>query len=238
MKYLFYLTYLSKRLMLELWMNILISGKQEQISFIIPTIWRSSMLEQLVQQLSKSELVGEIIIIDNMGEGGRNLTQIDKVRVHNSPENLLVNPSWNLGVQLARFDKVALCNDDIIFDTSILKDVSRVMNKKIGLIGVDKECFKNTTTKSPWFRYVVDRAFPFGVLIFFRKENYVAIPEELKIWCGDDFLFDYVKGPHFAIKGVSIKTQMSSSSGSEEFRKLKQLDVEIYNQFYKKTSKG
>jgi len=225
-----------KRLILESIINFspFSKYKENKISFIIPTIWKSSMLEELIERLSKSDYAGEIIIIDNKGENGRNLIKYKKVKVYNSPENLFVNPSWNKGAELATYKKIAICNDDILFDTRYLAQISKALDKNIGIIGVDRSCLEYSGRESLWLRYTADRRFPYGILMFMNKDKYVNIPEELKIYSGDNYLFEYIRRPHFAIKGIKIITQMSSSSGSEEFKLIKMNDMKIYKEKYKK----
>ena len=53
----------------------------------------------------------EIILIDNSLQGFE--YNSDKLRIIIPNENLFVNPSWNLGVEKAKFDYVGILNDDI-----------------------------------------------------------------------------------------------------------------------------
>jgi hypothetical protein len=224
-----YVKYLLQRIYYEIYFNIKPRDSSVKISFIIPTIWRSDFLEELVEKLTSSQFAGEIILIDNAGENGRGLSRFSKLKVVNSAHNLYVNPSWNLGAKMAQYDYICLCNDDIIFDIDkTLKLISRALPKCRGIIGVDRSCL-GKVVGWPWVRLKLDREFPFGILMFMRREYYVEIPNELKIWYGDDYLFTKIKGPHLTIKGINISTKMSSSSASPQFDAIKQEDRSFWN---------
>ena len=92
-------------------------------SVIIPTLGLSKRTPKLLADLVECELVGEVILIHN---AETELTKIEHEKILHceSVENLFVNPSWNLGVELANFDHVALCNDDINFDPNIAFSVN------------------------------------------------------------------------------------------------------------------
>lgn len=204
-------------------------------SVVIPTIWKSAVLTELVEVLNSSDWVKEIILIDNAGEEGRHLHTYSKVKVQNQPTNLYVNPAWNLGVSLAQSSYVILCNDDILFNPSILKDVSKmVVREDIGLIGIYENCFFKSPTRPQNFhwRFLPKMCWGFGTLLIFHKQNYLSIPKELKVWYGDSFLFTQMTKTHLGISGISIQTQMSSSSDSPVFNSIKEADLQWYDIHY------
>ena len=204
-------------------------------SVVIPTIWKSAVLTELVEALDISDWVKEIILIDNAGEEGRHLHTYSKVKVLNQPTNLYVNPAWNLGVSLAQSPYVILCNDDILFDPGILKEVSKmVVRDDIGLIGVYENCFFKSPTRPQKFhwRYQPMMCWGFGTLLIFHKQDYLPIPKELKIWNGDSFLFTQIPKTHLGINGISIQTKMSSSSDLPVFNPIKEADSLWYDTHY------
>lgn len=212
------------------WQN---TAPPQKISYsvIIPTIWKSEVLIELVETLSQSDCIREIILIDNAGENGRHLHGYSKVKVLNQSSNLYVNPAWNLGVNLAKSPYVMLCNDDILFDPVILKDISKmVVREDIGLIGVYENCFFKSITRPQKFkwRYIPKMGWGFGTLMIFRKENYRPIPEALKIWHGDTFLFNQITKTHLGFTGVSVQTKMSSSSDLPVFNPIKEADTKLF----------
>ena len=111
------------------------------ISVIIPTLLKVNRLYQTIQELSLSNEVGEIIIINN--------TQ-DEVDFNNPKivqifegKNTYINPAWNKGAKLAKFDKLCIMNDDIWFDWKYLKYISQYITEDIGLIGMSNFNYQN-----------------------------------------------------------------------------------------------
>ena len=74
---------------------------ENKYSIIIPTMWRSELIHQMLPLYDRSEYVGEVIIIDNDPSKMPDLSQFEKVRHYAMKENIYVNPAWNLGVSLA-----------------------------------------------------------------------------------------------------------------------------------------
>ncbi len=48
--------------------------------------------------------------------------------------------------------------------------------------------------------------------MFLRRDNYIPIPEDMKIWYGDDWLFYRQRGRNFSLASAGIKTETSVSS--------------------------
>lgn len=86
-------------------------------SVIIPTLLKSELIWKLLDDLNNCPAVGEILVIDNSGRFKSDLEKVKRVEV---PENIFVNPAWNLGVSLAQFENICLCNDDVNFDCRVL----------------------------------------------------------------------------------------------------------------------
>jgi glycosyltransferase involved in cell wall biosynthesis len=90
----------------------------EKFSVIIPTIWASEYTTPLLEELSNCEMVGEIILIDNTDYilYPKQGWDFDKVQLVKEMKNTYVNPAWNKGVSIAKYDYVTICNDDILFN--------------------------------------------------------------------------------------------------------------------------
>ncbi len=206
------------------------------ISVVIPTIWRSQGIHELVRRLNAFDPVREIIVVDNANRQGGELVQFPKVRVINSPVNLYVNEAWNVGAREARSRVLAICNDDILFDPAILTWVSRaVTGPGVGIVGVSEPCIaaQFTDRARPGLTRVRVRPHCFGTLMVLKRSDYTVIPSDLKIWFGDDFLFLSLRKKHYAIRGVHMPTQMSTSAGSPEFRARKLQDWDVFHSKYK-----
>ena len=148
-------------------------------------------------------MVDEILIIDNSLQNYSFINE--KVRVIVPQENLFVNPSWNLGVREARNEYVCLANDDIRIPNNFCTKVLEKFSDDFGVVGMDNAYVTNTRNKDNKvvidinkvelndsrevnFKPVKYRTHNFGIMMFFKKENYVEIPEDLKIFYKKDLL--------------------------------------------------
>jgi hypothetical protein len=194
-------------------------------SVIIPTLWRSNRIKKLLQDLVLCKFVGEVIIIDNnSSERNINIDGYDKIKIIDTGKNEYVNPSWNLGVANAKCDFVALCNDDINFNPDIFEKLKIKDNE---LVGISTSCYEIAEDSDYKLEECTSRCFGFGCLMFFSKKSYKPIPNRFKIWYGDDYLMNYFQ-KKYQLNGLSIKTEMSSTSKSYEFYKLILQDEENY----------
>ena len=152
---------------------------------IIPTMWKPDTFEEQLNSLCCSEYVDEIILINNdkFSTPDFNILKHIKILHINPPENLLVNPSWNLGVMLSNNNNICLLNDDILFDINVFKFMSNHKDKSL--------CGLSMDNKDENFRLLEanGRTHGFGCMMFIRKDNYAYIPDELLIYYGDDYLF-------------------------------------------------
>ncbi len=185
-----------------------------------------------MNKLIQSQSIGEIIIINNSLKPIK--FDSPKVVIHTPKENLYVNPSWNLGVSIAKFDFICLCNDDIDFDISIFSFIYKnIYKKNIGIVGIDSSCYDlDKLNKSIKLKSSFVRNYGFGTLMFFKKNKYYKIPDNLKIWCGDDFLFHSQQKKNYVIIGLKIVTKMSFTSDKKEFNSIKEMDFENYQYKY------
>jgi hypothetical protein len=156
-------------------------------SVIIPTMWFSSKIIDAIKTFNNSIYVEEIILIDNNTAESIDTSEYDKVIHIKNNYNLYVNPSWNLGVSLATNDNIIISNDDII-----IRNIDRVLSSNelvsYELVGLD---YKNINKNSEVvFKNVdTDMEKGFGCFMYVNKNAYNIIPDEMKIWYGDNFLF-------------------------------------------------
>jgi hypothetical protein len=190
-------------------------------SIIIPTIWKNNRIIKLLEELNTNKSVGEIIIINNNKENTPNIgLNSDKLKIITPDKNIYVNPSWNLGVKKAKYDNIALCNDDITFNTKIF---SYLKPKDDSLIGLDDSCYKLIEDQK--YQLIINKKlnYGFGCLLIFNKNSYKPIPEFLKIWYGDNYLHKNTKNVYSLI-GLKIETEMSSSKTIPEYYYLVEQD--------------
>jgi hypothetical protein len=201
----------------------------EKFSVIIPTIWASNLTTPLLEELSKSDYVGEIILIDNTDYilYPKQGWDFDKVQLVKEMKNTYVNPAWNKGVSIAKNTYVTICNDDILFNPNeYFYYMSQALNLlDAGFIGshsqnytedkieVAIEMYDNKTNTGGW-----------GCLFTFNKNIWKPIPEVLKIWYGDNWIHGTNQNI-FQLKGIQIKTKMSTSSDRLDIRDVRDNDT-------------
>lgn len=212
-------------------------------SIIIPTMQKDvEILNKLIFELDNSNLVDEILIIDNSTKGF--LSNSKKVRVIVPKKNLFVNPAWNLGVREAKNEIVGIFNDDILLPLNFIEEVNNFIQKTpdFGIIGLDSNYIRNYEKKDfetyPNNSKLTFRPFKktiyteyFGSAFFIKKENYYEIPKNIKVWCGDNYLLkknlDNNK-TNYEIIGAEIKHLKSMTVGNKKFEKICEKDVYNY----------
>lgn len=199
----------------------------EKFSVIIPTIWKSHFTIPLLNELSKSDYVGEIILIDNKPIEASEI-KIKKVIHIKEEENTYCNPAWNKGVQLAKYNNITIANDDILFSAneyfSYLQQSIEPLT--IGFIGSHSENYEIENSNDVRIEHYNNKnnLGGWGCLFSFIKPNWKPIPEQLKIWYGDN-LIHATNANIFQLRGIKIQTNMSTSSDLEEVRKVRDNDT-------------
>jgi len=212
---------------------------------IIPTLWKVDFKFELLK-LEQSSFVEEIILIDNNKRQTPDWIyelNLKKLTIVQPNKNLYVNPSWNLGVKIAKCKYIILLNDDVVIDDyNFLNIVLEELEKEKSIIGIDRSCYSNSsTTGIPIFNDIThtDRTIGFGCVMFFEKQLYKDIPSEYLIWRGDDFLIDLFKHRNNKVKTISnlnmSESQMCVSSNLPEFswKEEKEHPKEKYEHYLK-----
>ena len=168
-----------------------------KVSAIIPTLWRAKeFTDHLVNVLVEDESVGEIIIIDNAPADF--FYDNEKVITIWSIENMYVNPSWNLGIKESSYDKFIILNDDIIIPYNFVSQLEHLLTEDKGLVGIDSRgviqvdsfSSENITflDREIALKSIVNRNWGFGIAFGGHHKSYHKIPENIRIWHGDDYL--------------------------------------------------
>lgn len=207
-----------------------------KLSVIIPTLQNNTkVLNNLLLQLNNDISVDEIILIDNSKKG---ITlKLDKLKIITPESNLYVNPSWNLGVKQAKNDFIGLINDDIELPEDYCSKVTKFISEDIGILGMNSKFIVKFDTAEKqqdeelYITPVNKREYSFGILMFLHKKNYHEIPDDIKVWYGDDYIFlknQINRKQNYILSGIYVKHMREMTSGKEEFNKRKQDDWEIY----------
>jgi len=158
-------------------------------SIVIPTMWKSDIFNKAIMSYRKSKKISEIIIINNdIKKKIPIFFNHPKIKILNQNKNIFVNPSWNLGVKVAKNNNIIIANDDVF-----IHDLGRILTvvekKGYDLVGLNL----HKTNKSKFIE--IDdmsnkkRPHGFGMFFIVKKDKYVNIPDDIKIWYGDDIQF-------------------------------------------------
>jgi len=195
-----------------------------KISFIIPTMWFNSRIFSLIERLEALPNCDEILIIDNFpsNKNGDNLVRLNysptkynsrfewkdikKVRILEQKENIYVNPAWNLGVKEARNDLICLLNDDVYIDLYevVMNKITPAHFRGLGIMGMNPFCYMKDEWRKQEDVATLDFfvGHGFGCCMFLHKDHYYPIPDDLKIWFGDNWLF--LKNQEAGLKNAVI----------------------------------
>ena len=202
-----------------------------KFSIVIPTLWKSDRTKKLLSDLIECEYVDEIIIIDNTLTDVTDNT-VGKIRTVSFGENIYVNPAWNWGIHHAKNASIALINDDINFNPNIFGVITNDILLEYGIIGQSEYNYKGNNTDEPilekWNGKIRD--WGWGCLIMFDKQNWMDIPDDIKIWYGDDYIFKCNTSTKSTMKNFNIETEMSTTSDEPIWDERKKED---YNNFIK-----
>ncbi len=163
------------------------------LSIVIPTLWRADEIHRTIERFRRvPDRAAELIVIDN---GQSDFTEPDpRVKVVRASRNLFVNPSWNLGVALARHEAVVLANDDLeINAVTLTRNLPGLLERTPDLraAGISSDAIGQRVNKDDdelQLRSIISRGHGFGCLMLVRKSIWEPIPEQMKVFYGDDFI--------------------------------------------------
>lgn len=188
----------------------------------MPTMWRSTrMLDELIK-LQASPHIKEIIVVNNdFKETPITLGTFSKVIEIRVPQNIFVNPAWNMAYKLCTAENICIHSDDITLNNyDCLHHIEEKLKNEDCMIGVSDNCYKLQTETQPEFKLMGDRTWGWGCLMFMRRSSYKHIPESLKIWHGDNILIQRFRKHGksvYSMDGVQITTEMSTTSDLPQF---------------------
>ena len=202
-----------------------------KFSIVIPTLWKSNRTKKLLSDLNECEYVDEIIVINNQ------LTdvldgKVEKVRHVSFGKNIYVNPAWNLGIELAKNESIALLNDDINFDPNIFGLITNDVLNQYGIIGMGEGNYRGNIDEERgpyldvWQPGVND--WGWGCFIMLNRTNWIEIPNNIKIWYGDNFIKDVNPSSKAVLRNFKVDTEMSTTSDEPIWDEIKKED---YNNF-------
>lgn len=201
-----------------------------KFSVVIPTQWNLkniSNFEHFLNILEKSKYVCEIIVIDNDNKNIKlDLSKYKKVKHIVNSENIYVNPSWNLGYSICnKNNKLIFANDDLkIYDDNIDIIFDMLSKTTFEIVGLS---YRNDNIN------VIEKIdnFPsknYGSFLYVKK--YYYIPEQLKIWAGDDYQFQNVSiGKRGILKTNLMQNTENRIMANKSYFAIGKKDRELYN---------
>ena len=199
------------------------------IEIVLPTMWKSDKIFEMIHRYIGNPNIYRIHLIDNTNEFNIHYPKginSKKVKVYSFEENTFVNPAWNFGVSKCKKDSIiCLANDDIEFDTEIFEFI---INRKceLGIIGMDNENYDINISKEKKINSMEFRTYGWGCLIFILKKDWIDIPNSIKVFHGDTFMFTNIKVLCKKLSGFFIDTNMSTTSSSSFVMDIYNQDVE------------
>jgi glycosyltransferase involved in cell wall biosynthesis len=209
------------------------SKKNYLFTVVIPTMWSSDKIYESVKNLQDSYGIGEIIVINNNPSGCKKPLEGSKVKVIDFQENIFVNPAWNLGVSKASYDKICLLNDDVILEDMAFHFMTLQLERSdVGVVGLSKSCYNledahvDYRNRPFYLEKISTRNRGWGCAIFFKKENYINIPPDLKIWFGDDWMIKMHENRTFRVHGPKVFADVSQTVDSPSVQHVINQDVQ------------
>jgi glycosyltransferase involved in cell wall biosynthesis len=212
-------------------------SQNASITIVIPTMWKAPELTRdFFRLLSESSFYFELIVVNNSPESTpewfRTMVHDEKVTFEIKCKNIFVNPAWNLGVNIAKTEFVALVNDDICFDPDNLYFALTHLRHFGGVVGIDSISFK---IQSPNTRISqsIDIQGGWATMMLFHRSAYRTIPDPIKIWCGDLVVLKTIR-PACSIVVQDLKGHMNATTSGETFHEQKQTDLILYNEWLRR----
>lgn len=201
----------------------------KKYSLVIPTMWKSDLLENIISTYSSSSHIDEIILIDNQKESARPI-ESSKLKISSEPQNLYVNPAWNKGVSMSMSEYVIISNDDVFIENIDLV-FEKISDLEFDVIFInlkdsnnDEDVLLEKITHNNIRRL---RRTGHGSFFIVKKEKYIPIPEDIKIWYGDDIQFNNQEKYTISVPKVTFYTSTTIST-DKAFKKLILRDKKFY----------
>lgn len=198
------------------------------ITAIMPTMWKGKQVLSVIQGLLSQETIGELIIIDNSDKVDipYPLLQNPRITYLKELKNIYVNPSWNKGAGVAKYEKLLIVNDDVDTDWSFVNHLDEMITEDKGMIGAGVSCWQYNEgwEGSGGVVPISHRPNCYGCVFAIHKNSYVPIPHDLLIHYGDDWLFNRSGKQNYEIINWKMSGESEQTSGLKEFDTVKLVD--------------
>lgn len=206
-------------------------------SVIIPTLWKCERLKETLTELNSHPLVGEILLFDNT-DNQIQITDLEKLNHILEGKNTYVTAPWNKGAKMAKYDKLLILNDDNWMDWEILDALHDYISDSIGIIGMSGNAIDLAETTKISLVPINRRIGNFGITMFVHKSSWIPIPEEMKVWGQDDWLFiknREIGKQNYALTNFKIEGSVSLTNNildtDLEIQKIRENDLKLKQQY-------
>jgi GT2 family glycosyltransferase len=187
--------------------------------------------------LSQTHSNFKITIVDqNSSEEGTHqvleeLTD-SRIEIVRNPENRPLNHVWNWFYQTYTDEILCFLNNDVIITDNFVSDTIEVFSKEpnVGIV-VHSTNHENHTVKKPILEYtVVERGkFMQGWDFSIRRNLFTLIPEQIKTYCGDDFLYHNLYQKGYDMAYITSSPMIHFEGQSKKFMKTSGIeDIHTY----------
>jgi hypothetical protein len=146
-----------------------------------------------------------------------------KLRVFTPPQNIYITAAWNQGVSSADTEFICLMNDDIVLESHAYDFILNNWPEDAGVVGLGFNSLH--VLGGAYHLHPVDsRPHGWGQCMFIKRESYKPIPEDLKLWFNDDWMFKYIEGQHYQMVGPYTGKE-SATTSDPAFDSIKQQDT-------------
>lgn len=194
---------------------------KSKFSVIIPTMWKSPYIENMVNDVyGKEELINEVIIIDNDPSNRNTNLRSSKIKTLTKGKNIYVNPAWNWGVKESKSEYIIIANDDILISAGKLKQLLNLVVTDVKynmVVGPHENSFKNVYEQSDKIKLSKtdkDFTYGFGTFMIMKRDTYTIIPDDVLIFHGD--VIQHTMNEVFLFEGVLVDTPMSKTLKSDK----------------------
>jgi hypothetical protein len=184
-------------------------------TIVIPTFWSDvSKFDLLIERLTSHNLISEVLVINNAPyKCSHRYTANSKVK-ELIFQDVYLFQSWNIGVYQSKNEFVCLMTDIIDFNIEVLDFIQKELkNENVHVIGTSKECLSIESDFNYKISKIEMRNKFWSTLIFTKKSKWNWIPEDFKIYFGDDYIIKQFSGFIWKIDGLKVRTINSLFDG-------------------------
>ena len=205
------------------------------ITVIIPTLWNIPRLYKTLEELNDCKYVGEIILIDNTENKKR--IRLNKLNHILEGKNTYVTAAWNKGVQLSKYNKILILNDDTWFKWDLISEIEKFIEPSVGMIGIGRENYFSQSNEPVKLECINKRPNAYACAFFVHKNSWVQIPKDIKIWFNDDWLFitnNRAGKKNYRLWNFKVEGQISQTMGklmkNEKIQQIIKNDKKVFTE--------